>query len=60
MSRIAAGLLLLDEVPSVDEQLASFDAVSLDDVAQLAGEMLKSEHVCTLVGPFEESDFSPL
>ncbi len=60
MSRIAAGLLLLDEVPSVDEQLASFDAVSLDDVAQLAGEMLKSERVCALVGPFEESDFSPL
>ena len=60
MSRIAAGLLLLDEVPSVDEQLASFDAVSLDDVAQLAGEMLKSERVFALVGPFEESDFSPL
>ncbi|MGB9112703.1 MAG: pitrilysin family protein, partial [Acidimicrobiales bacterium] len=60
MSRIATGLLLLDEVPSVDDQLARFDAVSLEEVAQLAGEVLESERVLALVGPFEESDFSPV
>lgn len=58
MSRIASGLLLMDEVPTVDEQLEKIDAVSLDDVAQVAGEILKKDRICAVVGPFEESEFS--
>jgi predicted Zn-dependent peptidase len=58
MSRIASGLLLMDEVPSVDEQLAKVDAVSLEEVAQLARQVFEGERVCAVVGPFEESDFS--
>ncbi|MGA8296116.1 MAG: pitrilysin family protein, partial [Acidimicrobiales bacterium] len=58
MSRIASGLLLLDEVLPVDEQLHRVDAVSLDDVAELSSELLSSDRVCAVIGPFEESDFS--
>jgi predicted Zn-dependent peptidase len=60
MSRIASGLLLMDEVPSVDEQLARIDAVGLDEVTRVAQEILEGERVCAIVGPFEESDFSSL
>jgi predicted Zn-dependent peptidase len=58
MSRIASGLLLMDEVPTVDELLARIAAVSLDDVGQLVTEVLAGERVCAVVGPFEESEFS--
>jgi predicted Zn-dependent peptidase len=58
MSRIASGLLLMDEVVSVKEHLARIDAVSLDDVAEVTHEILGSERALAVVGPFEESDFA--
>jgi predicted Zn-dependent peptidase len=60
MSRIGAGLLLFDEVLSVDEQLARIDAVSLDEVGTLAGEVLGGRRVLTVVGPSAAGDFVPL
>ena len=60
MSRIGAGLLLFDEVLSVDEQLARIDAVSLDEVGTLAGEVLGGRRVLTVVGPPAAGDFAPL
>jgi predicted Zn-dependent peptidase len=60
MSRIGAGLLLFDEVLSVDEQLARIDAVSLDEVGILAGEVLGGRRVLTVVGPPAAGDFAPL
>jgi predicted Zn-dependent peptidase len=60
MSRIGVGLLLFDEVLSVDEQLARIDAVSLDEVGTLAGEVLGGRRVLTVVGPSAAGDFAPL
>jgi predicted Zn-dependent peptidase len=60
MSRIGAGLLLFDEVLTLDEQLARVDAVSREEIAALAGEVLSSERLLTVVGPFGEEDFAPL
>jgi predicted Zn-dependent peptidase len=60
MSRIGAGLLLFDEVLSVDEQLARIDAVSLDEVGTLAGEVLGGRRVLAVVGPPAAGDFAPL
>jgi predicted Zn-dependent peptidase len=60
MSRIGAGLLLFDEVLSVDEQLARIDAVSLDEVGTIAGEVLGGRRVLTVVGPSVAGDFAPL
>jgi predicted Zn-dependent peptidase len=60
MSRIGAGLLLFDEVLSVDEQLARIDAVSLDEVGTIAGEVLGGRRVLAVVGPSAAGDFAPL
>jgi predicted Zn-dependent peptidase len=58
MSRIASGLLLMGEVASVDEQLAKFEAVSLDEVAQLASQILEGDRVLAVVGPFADAEFA--
>ncbi len=60
MSRIGAGLLLFDEVLSVDEQLARIDAVTLDEVGELAGEVLGGRRVLAVVGPPGAGDFAPI
>jgi predicted Zn-dependent peptidase len=60
MSRIGAGLLLFGEVLSVDEQLARIDAVTLDEVGLLAGEVLGGRRVLAVVGPPGAGDIAPL
>ncbi|MGD0743083.1 MAG: pitrilysin family protein [Acidimicrobiales bacterium] len=60
MSRIGAGLLLFDEVLSIDEQLARIDAVTVDEVGALAGEVLGGRRVLAVVGPSGAGDFTPL
>lgn len=60
MSRIGAGLLLFDEAMSVDEQLARVDAVTRDEVAELAASIFAAERVLAVVGPFANEDFAPL
>ncbi|HLX78399.1 MAG TPA: hypothetical protein VKR27_05900, partial [Acidimicrobiales bacterium] len=60
MSRMGVGLLLFDEVMSVDEQLARVDAVTTADVAKLASSVLGSQRLLAVVGPFAKEDFAPL
>lgn len=60
MSRIGAGLLLFDEVLSSDEQLARIAAVSVDEVAALAAEILDGGRVLAVVGPSSVGEFAPL
>ncbi|MGD0218947.1 MAG: pitrilysin family protein [Acidimicrobiales bacterium] len=60
MSRIGAGLLLFDEVLSSDEQLARIAAVSVDEVAALAAEVLDGGRVLAVVGPSGVGEFAPL
>lgn len=56
MSRIGAGLLLHGEVLEVDDVLARLEAVSLEEVASVAGSVLGADRVLAAVGPFDEDE----
>jgi predicted Zn-dependent peptidase len=58
MSRLAKGELLYGDLLSVDELLAKVDAVSPDDVATLAAEVLAHPMSLAVIGPFNDGDFS--
>jgi predicted Zn-dependent peptidase len=58
MTRLGKGELLYDELLSVDELLARVDAVTLDDVRELAAELLGAPMSLAVVGPFDDHDFS--
>jgi predicted Zn-dependent peptidase len=58
MSRIGKSELVYDELLSVDEVLARIDAVTLDDVLAVAGEVLALPMTLTVVGPFEDREFT--
>jgi predicted Zn-dependent peptidase len=57
MSRIAKSELLYDDLMSVDELLARVDAVTLDDVNEVAAEVLGQPMSLAVVGPFEAGAF---
>jgi len=57
MSRLAKAELVYGELPSVAEVLARVDAVTLDDVRELASETLAAAPALAVVGPFH--DVSP-
>jgi len=54
MSRIAKGELLYGEIPSIDEIVARIDAVTEEDVAVLAGELLREPVTYAAIGPFAD------
>jgi predicted Zn-dependent peptidase len=54
MSRIAKGELLYAEIPSIDDIVARIDAVTADDVAGLAGELLTEPITYAAIGPFDD------
>jgi len=58
MSRIGAGLLLLDEVLSVDELLQRIAAVTESEVRTVAETVLTGPRTLAVVGPFQASDFA--
>ncbi len=55
MGRIGASLLLHGEVLDTDELARRIDQVTLDDVAEVAAELLTGERTLAVVGPFEAS-----
>jgi predicted Zn-dependent peptidase len=57
MGRIGAAQLLYHEVLPVDEVLARIEAVTLDDVRAVAGELAAAPRSLSVVGPFDLSDF---
>lgn len=57
MARLGRGELLFGNELTVDEILAKVDAVTLDDVAELATEVLNRPRSLAVAGPFTESDF---
>jgi predicted Zn-dependent peptidase len=60
MSRIAKAELVHGELMPVDGVLGEIDAVSPDDVRELAADLLRSPLSLAVVGPFDESrDFAP-
>ena len=60
MSRLGKGELLYDDMLSVDDLLARVDAVTVDDVAAIAADLLKRPMSLAVVGPFGDQDFSHL
>jgi predicted Zn-dependent peptidase len=58
MTRIGRGILLHDEVLSFDDLVARTEAVTLDDLARVAGHVLNDERVLAVVGPFEPDAFA--
>ena len=58
MSRLGKSELVRGEILSVDELIARVDAVTVDDVARVAADLLRpAGRVLTVVGPVEEADF---
>jgi predicted Zn-dependent peptidase len=51
MTRLGKSELVDDELLSIDEVLARIDAVSLDDVRQLAAELFAQPEILAVVGP---------
>ena len=58
MSRLGKGELVHHELLSVDEVLARIDAVTLDDVLDVARDVLTRPLALGAVGPFGDKDFS--
>ncbi len=55
MSRLAKAELVYDELPSVDQLIARVDAVSIDQVTDLARALLPAAPTLAVVGPFESA-----
>jgi predicted Zn-dependent peptidase len=58
MSRLGKGELVYGELLSVDEVLARIDAVTLDDVREVARDVLTRPLSLGVLGPFGDKDFS--
>ncbi len=54
MTRIAKAELVYGELPTVDDILHRIDAVTLDDVSQLAAELYAGTPALTVMGPYDE------
>jgi predicted Zn-dependent peptidase len=57
MSRIGKSELVYGDILGVDELLARIDAVTVEDVAELARYLLNQPRCLTVVGPFGTHDF---
>jgi predicted Zn-dependent peptidase len=57
MSRLGKSELVYGELLGVDDVLASIDAVTPDDVAAIAAEVLGGPLALSVIGPFDDSDF---
>lgn len=58
MGRIAKGELLYGDFLSVDDLLAKFEGVGLDEVASLAADLLNGPACVTAIGQVNESDLA--
>ncbi|MEY3360341.1 MAG: hypothetical protein RL531_60 [Actinomycetota bacterium] len=58
MHRNGRSELVEGEIPTLDELQARVEAVTPDDVRRVAGRMFEGPQVLSVVGPFDEADFS--
>jgi predicted Zn-dependent peptidase len=57
MTRIGKSELVYGDIMGVDELLAHIDAVTPDDIADIAADLLRRPRCLTVVGPFGAHDF---
>jgi predicted Zn-dependent peptidase len=58
MTRLGKSEVVGGEILTIDEILAHVDAVTLDDVATVAKDLLQPEsRILTAIGPFDEDEF---
>ncbi len=57
MSRLGKGEMLYDDLLSVDDLLARVDSVTVDEVRDLAADLLARPMSLAVVGPFDGHDF---
>jgi predicted Zn-dependent peptidase len=60
MSRLGKGELLYNDLMTVDDLLARVDAVTVDDIRDVAADLLTRPMSLALVGPFGEQEFDYL
>jgi predicted Zn-dependent peptidase len=58
MSRLGKGELLYDELLTVDDILSRVDAVTPDDIRDVAAVVLEGTASLAVIGPFADHDFS--
>jgi predicted Zn-dependent peptidase len=58
MSRLGKGELLYDDLLTVDQVLATVDAVTPDEVREVAALVLGGQPSLAVIGPFADHDFS--
>jgi predicted Zn-dependent peptidase len=58
MSRIGKAELVYGEVLCIDDLLARVDAVGVDDVRELAADLLARPRSLSVIGPVDEGDFA--
>ncbi|MBG0821506.1 insulinase family protein [Planomonospora sp. ID91781] len=57
MSRIGKGELVYDELLSVDEVLARIEAVTPEEISEVAADVLTRPRTLAVIGPYEDKDF---
>jgi predicted Zn-dependent peptidase len=57
MSRLGRQLLTTGEILSIDELIARYEAVDMDDIARVAQNVLDGPSLTTVVGPFDQDAF---
>jgi predicted Zn-dependent peptidase len=60
MSRLGKGELLYDELLTVDQILATVDAITSDEIRAVASEVLGGTPSLAVIGPFADHDFSDI
>ena len=55
MTRIAKSELNGETLPSLSQLIGRIDAVSVDDVRAVAGELLRGPATLAVIGPFDET-----
>jgi predicted Zn-dependent peptidase len=58
MSRLGKAELVYGEIQTVDELLARISSVTLDDVRDIAREVLSVKQTLAVIGPFDQSAFA--
>jgi predicted Zn-dependent peptidase len=58
MSRLGKAELVYGEILTVDQLLARIDAVTLEQVHQVAAEVLSAPQTLAVIGPFDENAFA--